>query len=98
MRFQHYVRWSPVKMGARTHYKADIDVTVLCGICKRDCYVAHILCDCRVDAICLRHGKALLPLISYIYASFFCHLIFLYLVLKRKRLGSALAAVIVLYL
>jgi len=57
MRFQHYVRWSLVKMGARTHYKADIDVTVLCGICKRDCYVAHILCDCRVDAICLRHEE-----------------------------------------
>jgi hypothetical protein len=71
LRFQHYVRWSLVKMGARTHYKADIDVTVLCGICKRDCYVAHILCDCRVDAICLHHGKALLPLISYIYALFF---------------------------
>ncbi|GJM86517.1 hypothetical protein PR202_ga02383 [Eleusine coracana subsp. coracana] len=57
MRFQHYVRWSLVKMGARTHYKADIDATVLCGICKRDCYVAHIMCNCRVDAICLCHEE-----------------------------------------
>ncbi|GJN21929.1 hypothetical protein PR202_gb09452 [Eleusine coracana subsp. coracana] len=55
MRFQHYVRWSLVKMGARTLYKADIDATVLCGICKRDCYVAHIMCNCRADAICLCH-------------------------------------------
>ena len=58
MRFQHRVRWSLMKMGARTHYKADIDTTVLCGICKRDCYVAHIMCNCRADAICLCHGNA----------------------------------------
>ncbi|KAF8750238.1 hypothetical protein HU200_012493 [Digitaria exilis] len=57
MRLQHRVRWSLVKMGARTHYKADIDATVLCGICKRDCYVAHIMCNCRADAICLCHEE-----------------------------------------
>jgi len=57
MRFQHRVRWSLMKMGARTHYKADIDTTVLCGICKRDCYVAHIMCNCRADAICLCHEE-----------------------------------------
>ncbi|KAG2660811.1 hypothetical protein PVAP13_1KG460900 [Panicum virgatum] len=57
MRFQHHVRWSLMKMGARTHYKADIDTTVLCGICKRDCYVAHIMCNCRADAICLCHEE-----------------------------------------
>jgi hypothetical protein len=57
MRLQHCVRWSLMKMGARTYYKADIDVTVLCGICRRDCYVAHVMCNCRVDAICLCHGK-----------------------------------------
>ncbi len=57
MRVQHRIRWSLMKMGARTHYKADIDATVLCGICRRDCYVAHIMCNCRIDAICLCHGK-----------------------------------------
>ncbi|KAF8729161.1 hypothetical protein HU200_017743 [Digitaria exilis] len=57
MRLQHRVHWSLVKMGARTHYKADIDATVLCGICKRDCYVAHIMCNCRADAICLCHEE-----------------------------------------
>ncbi|KAL6911768.1 hypothetical protein ACP4OV_000573 [Aristida adscensionis] len=57
MRFQHRIRWSLVKMGARTHYKADIDATVLCTLCKRDCYVAHIMCNCRVDAICLFHEE-----------------------------------------
>ena len=67
MRFQHHVRWSLMKMGARTHYKADIDTTVLCGICKRDCYVAHIMCNCRADAICLCHGNAFLSLIADIY-------------------------------
>ncbi|XP_062219985.1 lysine-specific demethylase JMJ706-like isoform X2 [Phragmites australis] len=57
MRFQHRVRWSLMKMGARTHSKADIDATVLCGICKRDCYLAHVMCNCRVDAICLCHEE-----------------------------------------
>ncbi|XP_066332293.1 lysine-specific demethylase JMJ706-like isoform X1 [Miscanthus floridulus] len=57
MRFQHRVRWSLAKMGARTRYKADIDATVLCGICKRDCYIAHIMCNCRADAICLCHEE-----------------------------------------
>ena len=57
MRLQHCVRWSLMKMGAHTHYKADIDATVLCGICRRDCYIAHVMCNCRVDAICLCHGK-----------------------------------------
>ncbi|KAL6634954.1 hypothetical protein ACP70R_027625 [Stipagrostis hirtigluma subsp. patula] len=57
MRFQHRVRWSLAKMGARTHYKADINATVLCSICRRDCYVAHIMCNCRVDAICLCHEE-----------------------------------------
>uniref|UniRef100_A0A0E0K3X6 JmjN domain-containing protein n=1 Tax=Oryza punctata TaxID=4537 RepID=A0A0E0K3X6_ORYPU len=57
MRVQHRIRWSLMKMGARTHYKADIDATVLCGICRRDCYVAHIMCNCRIDAICLCHEE-----------------------------------------
>ncbi|KAJ1280407.1 hypothetical protein BS78_04G230200 [Paspalum vaginatum] len=57
MRFQHRGRWLLLKMGARTHYKADINATVLCGICKRDCYVAHIMCNCRADAICLCHEE-----------------------------------------
>lgn len=57
MRLQHRARWLLVQMGARTHYKADIGATVLCGICKHDCYVAHIMCNCRSDAICLRHEE-----------------------------------------
>jgi hypothetical protein len=97
MRLQHCVRWSLMKMGARTYYKADIDVIVLCGICRRDCYVAHVMCNCRVDAICLCHGKNFnikcryQPVLKQL-SQLFC------LVLKRKRFGSALAAVIVLYL
>ncbi|KAG8059777.1 hypothetical protein GUJ93_ZPchr0002g26391 [Zizania palustris] len=60
MRVQHHVRWSLMKMGARTHYKADIDATILCGICRRDCYVAHIMCNCRIDAICLCHDEEIM--------------------------------------
>ncbi|AQK73765.1 Lysine-specific demethylase REF6 [Zea mays] len=76
MRFQHRVRWLLVKMGARTCYKADIDATVLCGICKRDCYVAHIMCNCRADAICLCHGKVVLHLLQITDIALFMIILF----------------------
>ena len=79
MRFQHRVRWSLAKMGAHTRYKADIDATVLCGICKRDCYIAHIMCNCRADAICLCHGKVVLHLLQITDICFICdYLIYLF--------------------
>ncbi|KAM0005040.1 putative transcription factor & chromatin remodeling &Metalloenzymes JmjC family [Helianthus debilis subsp. tardiflorus] len=33
--------------------------SVSCSICKRDCYVAHVNCNCRVDPICVFHDKEL---------------------------------------
>ncbi|KAI3796449.1 hypothetical protein L1987_39120 [Smallanthus sonchifolius] len=33
--------------------------TVSCSLCKRDCYVAHVNCNCRVDPICVFHNKEL---------------------------------------
>jgi hypothetical protein len=39
MRAQHYERWLLIKAGARLFYKSDIQATVYCSICRRDCYV-----------------------------------------------------------
>ncbi|XP_042434011.1 lysine-specific demethylase JMJ706-like isoform X2 [Zingiber officinale] len=52
MRFQHRARWSLMKLGAQTCIKSD---NVPCGICKRDCYVSHVICNCSKDPICFRH-------------------------------------------
>ncbi|XP_078162655.1 lysine-specific demethylase JMJ706-like isoform X2 [Carex rostrata] len=56
MRAQHYARWLLIKSGVRLFYKSDIQATVYCGICKRDCYVSHYMCSCNLDPLCLHHG------------------------------------------
>nr|XP_043628599.1 lysine-specific demethylase JMJ706-like [Erigeron canadensis] len=62
IRFQHRIRWCLLKsseyMGASTHSHG----TILCSICKRDCYVAYINCNCYLHPVCLRHEFKLLNL------------------------------------
>ncbi|XP_020094592.1 lysine-specific demethylase JMJ706 isoform X1 [Ananas comosus] len=60
MRFQHRARWLIVKMGAQIEYKSDVHSTLLCSICRRDCYVAYVKCNCILDPTCLRHEQKLL--------------------------------------
>ncbi|PKA55729.1 Lysine-specific demethylase REF6 [Apostasia shenzhenica] len=55
MQFQHRVRWWLMKFGARASRSFKFPATILCSICKRDCYVAYILCNCNNDPICLHH-------------------------------------------
>ncbi|XP_019709321.2 lysine-specific demethylase JMJ706 [Elaeis guineensis] len=59
MRFQHRARWSLMKMGACMGYKPCIPLVVLCSICRRDCYVSYVECDCHLGPICLRHEEEL---------------------------------------
>ncbi|WOL19521.1 lysine-specific demethylase JMJ706-like isoform X2 [Canna indica] len=56
MRFQHQARWSLMKLGARACINSQ---AVLCSICKRDCYVSYVKCNCNKDPICLRHEREL---------------------------------------
>ncbi|KAM0070046.1 putative transcription factor & chromatin remodeling JUMONJI family [Helianthus debilis subsp. tardiflorus] len=62
IRFQHRIRWCLMKsreyMGASTHSHG----TILCSVCKRDCYVAYINCNCYLHPVCLRHEFKLLNL------------------------------------
>ncbi|CAA6669632.1 unnamed protein product [Spirodela intermedia] len=55
MRFQHRARWSLTKSGARSYYSPNSQGTILCGICKRDCYLSYVTCNCHEHPICLRH-------------------------------------------
>ena len=57
IRFQHQIRWNLTRskqyMGDSTHSHG----TILCSICKRDCYIAYINCNCYLHPVCLRHGN-----------------------------------------
>ncbi|KAK6934954.1 JmjN domain [Dillenia turbinata] len=60
MRYQHHARWSLMKSKTRVSVSSDCQGTVLCSLCKRDCYVAYIDCGCYSHRMCLRHGVKLL--------------------------------------
>ncbi|KAJ9549610.1 hypothetical protein OSB04_022153 [Centaurea solstitialis] len=55
IRFQHRARWCLMRsrgcMGVSQHSHG----TILCSVCKRDCYAAYINCNCYLHPVCLRH-------------------------------------------
>ncbi|XP_057978405.1 lysine-specific demethylase JMJ13 [Malania oleifera] len=55
MRFQHLARWFVMKSRACTGVSLYSHGTILCSICKRDCYVAYLNCNCSLHPVCLRH-------------------------------------------
>ncbi|XP_030524709.1 lysine-specific demethylase JMJ706 isoform X2 [Rhodamnia argentea] len=55
MRFQHHVRWCLMKSRACAGVFPVSHGTVVCSLCKRDCYVAYINCACHSHLFCLRH-------------------------------------------
>lgn len=62
MRFQHYARWCLMKSQACVAVDWISHGTILCSICKRDCYVAYLNCSCYSHPVCLRHDPKLLAL------------------------------------
>ncbi|XP_059656858.1 lysine-specific demethylase JMJ13-like isoform X2 [Cornus florida] len=60
MRFQHRARWCLMKSRACTGVSSISHGTILCSLCKRDCYVAYIGCNCYLHPVCLRHEIKLL--------------------------------------
>ncbi|XP_020577636.1 lysine-specific demethylase JMJ706-like isoform X2 [Phalaenopsis equestris] len=55
MRFQHRARWWLMKLGAQACYFSNFPTIMSCEICKRDCYVAYVTCNCYNSPICLHH-------------------------------------------
>ncbi|XP_016488566.2 lysine-specific demethylase JMJ13 [Nicotiana tabacum] len=55
MRFQHCARWCLARLIAFSGISLFAHGTILCSICKRDCYVAYLNCSCYAHAVCLRH-------------------------------------------
>ncbi|CAH1453474.1 unnamed protein product [Lactuca virosa] len=62
IRFQHQIRWNLTRS---KHFNGDSihsHGTILCSICKRDCYIAYINCNCYLHPVCLRHELDMLGL------------------------------------
>ncbi|CAA2994583.1 Hypothetical predicted protein [Olea europaea subsp. europaea] len=55
IRFQHRARWSLMKWKACTYVSFISHGTILCSMCKRDCYIAYVNCNCFSHPVCLRH-------------------------------------------
>uniref|UniRef100_A0A5B6ZD14 Lysine-specific demethylase JMJ706 n=1 Tax=Davidia involucrata TaxID=16924 RepID=A0A5B6ZD14_DAVIN len=55
MRFQHRARWCLMKSRACMGVSPISHGTILCSLCKRDCYVAYLNCNCFLHPVCLRH-------------------------------------------
>ncbi|KAM6556613.1 hypothetical protein CsatB_003632 [Cannabis sativa] len=55
IRFLHRARWLLMKSGICTSVSANQHGTILCSLCKRDCYVAFVNCSCYMHPVCLRH-------------------------------------------
>ncbi|XP_050232630.1 lysine-specific demethylase JMJ13 [Mercurialis annua] len=55
MHFLHYARWSLMKSRTCSGLLPNTYGTVVCSICKRDCYVAFLNCNCYMHPVCLRH-------------------------------------------
>lgn len=56
MRFQHRARWILMRSGSCSSISSHSHGTILCSLCKRDCYVAYVNCSCYMHPVCLRHG------------------------------------------
>ncbi|KAB2088503.1 hypothetical protein ES319_A03G002400v1 [Gossypium barbadense] len=55
IRFLHRARWSIMKSRACTSVSPNYHRTVVCTLCKRDCYIAFVNCGCYSHPVCLRH-------------------------------------------
>ena len=57
MRFQHRARWCLMESRACGAVSSNPYGTILCSICKRDCFLAYLSCNCdHPHSVCLRHS------------------------------------------
>lgn len=55
MRFQHRARWCLMKSRVVKGVSPITHGTIICSLCKRDCYIAYLNCSCFSHPVCLRH-------------------------------------------
>ncbi|PUZ39912.1 hypothetical protein GQ55_9G381700 [Panicum hallii var. hallii] len=59
MRFERRARGLLTKMGSQICYKTKTFPNLSCSMCRRDCYITHVLCGCNFDPVCLHHEQEL---------------------------------------
>ncbi|XP_062205120.1 lysine-specific demethylase JMJ706-like isoform X3 [Phragmites australis] len=59
MRFHRRARGLLAKMGSQICYKPKTYSNLSCSMCRRDCYITHVLCGCNFDPVCLHHEQEL---------------------------------------
>lgn len=85
MRFHHRARWWLMKLGAQACYSSKFPTIILCNICKRDCYVAYVMCSCYNNPICLHHGIILhVTLLFFFIFDSFIMVLFLICVVESE--------------
>ncbi|KAL2237829.1 UNVERIFIED_CONTAM: Lysine-specific demethylase [Sesamum indicum] len=62
IRFHHRARWCLMKLDECTGVSSFSHGTILCSLCKRDCYAAYLNCQCYLHPLCLRHDIKTLDL------------------------------------
>ncbi|XP_022963867.1 lysine-specific demethylase JMJ706-like isoform X2 [Cucurbita moschata] len=55
IRFHHCARWLLIKSRVCRRISSRSHGTILCSLCKRDCYIAYVSCSCYGHPVCLRH-------------------------------------------
>lgn len=55
IRFHHIARWCLMQLKECTVISSFTHGTILCSLCKRDCYIAYLNCRCYLHPLCLRH-------------------------------------------
>ncbi|XP_016903491.2 lysine-specific demethylase JMJ13-like isoform X1 [Cucumis melo] len=55
IRFHHCARWLFVKSRVCTGISTRSLGTILCSLCKRDCYIGYVNCSCYGHPTCLHH-------------------------------------------
>jgi hypothetical protein len=93
MRFHQRARGLLAKMGSQICYKRKTYPNLSCSMCRRDCYITHVLCGCNFDPVCLHHGN------SDEHCNF-CRFLFTFLLaylivligMQSKRCGAAIVS------
>ncbi|KAL8552940.1 hypothetical protein ACS0TY_001566 [Phlomoides rotata] len=62
IRFQHRARWCLMQSKECTAVSSFSHGTIICSLCKRDCYIAYVNCQCYLHPLCLRHDTKSLNL------------------------------------
>lgn len=73
LRSHHLARWCLKKVTKSATICPKSQGTIYCVLCKRECYVAHLMCKCYEDPVCLFHGTN-----SFTCCGIKCTIVFLF--------------------